>query len=654
MEETGSAFQVDLRGIVDLLARHLYSGPNVYLRELLQNGVDAITARRAIDPSAPDQIRIRAWGDGGLEVSDSGIGLTSAEARELLATVGRSSKRDLDLGVGREEFLGQFGIGLLRAFMVADTIELVSRSARDLAAPAVKWTGYDDGHYDLTELTRGPDDPVGSVVRILPRRGLEHWLTIDTVVSLATEFGSLLPVDLQIEVPLGSGDTASSGAATTVSDTGHQAPVVETLPGLESVQASDQPTLVWRRISEMELPWLKTYPHELARREGLARFCEKTMGFTPMAVIDLSVPVTGLTGVAFVIPDAVPPGSGGFHRVYLKQMLLGNRVAGLVPEWAFFVRCAINATGLAPTASREQLYADDALLATQEALASQVRDWVVATLETESPLAKEFVHTHHLALRSLALTDDAVLDLAAEVLPFETTEGIHTLREVMDEKGEVIYTESLEEYRRVGAVARAQGILLVNAGYVYDSDLMVKLSSRPQWTLRPLSPADIAQVLSEVELDRELEIYSQVEQASRILEPMDIQPVVRRFEPEGLPAMILDDPEVGQDTNSAEDAAGDSDIWNEVLEELGHSSQERGRQLIFNDTNPTVRRWLALDPDGAFFRAGLQSMYVSAMLLSGEPLRAREAEMMNDSLDTFLKWGLPDKERRDADGSLGS
>jgi len=465
MEETGSAFQVDLRGIVDLLARHLYSGPNVYLRELLQNGVDAITARRAGQPDAPGQVRIRGWGEGGLEVTDTGIGLTTAEARELLATVGRSSKRDLDLGVGREEFLGQFGIGLLSAFMVADTIELVSRSAVDAAAPAVKWTGHDDGHYDLSELPRLPGDPVGSVVRILPRRGMEHWLTIDTVVSLATEFGSLLPVEVLVEVPL-----EESSA-----------------PGEHRV---------WRRISEEQLPWAKAYPHDLARREALARFCEKTMGFTPMAVIDLAVPVTGLTGAAFVIPDAVPPGSGGFHRVYLKQMLLGNRVSGLVPDWAFFVRCAVNATGLAPTASREQLYGDDALLATQESLADQVRAWVVDTLTTESPLAKEFVHTHHLALRSLSLTDDVVLDLAAEVLPFETTEGIHTLREIMDRQNEVIYTESLEEYRRVGAVARAQGMLLVNAGYVYDADLMAKLAHHPQWQVRPLSPTDIAQVLN--------------------------------------------------------------------------------------------------------------------------------------------------------------
>ncbi|MCL2785425.1 MAG: hypothetical protein FWD55_08355, partial [Propionibacteriaceae bacterium] len=399
------------------------------------------------------------------------------------------------------------------------------------------------------------------------------------------------------------------------------------------------------------MPWQKTYVHDIARREALANFCENTMGFTPMSVIDLNVPVTGLSGVAFVIPDAVPPGSGGFHRVYLKQMLLGSRVSGLVPEWAFFVRCTINATGLAPTASREQLYSDDALLATQEALADQVRSWVVETLSTPTALAKEFVHTHHLALRSLSLTDDVVLDLSAEVLPYETTDGVLTLREIMDQQGEVVYTESLEEFRRVGPVARAQGMFLVNAGYVYDADLLAKLATRPTWKVRPLSSADISQVLSEIEPVRELEIIDQVSAASEILEPLDIQPVVRCFEPEGLPAMILEDPSAELGVHPSAELIGEDDVWNEVLEEF-ISPNERTRQIIFNDTNPTVRRWLSLDPHAAFFKAGLQSMYVSAVLLSGEPLRSREAEMMNDSLETFLKWGLP-VEGGD-DGSINS
>jgi molecular chaperone HtpG len=602
MNEVGAAFQVDLRGVVDLLARHLYSSPNVYLRELLQNGVDAITARQSTEPDAPATIRIRPWSGDGLEISDTGVGLTPAEARELLATVGRSSKRDIDLGVGRQEFLGQFGIGLLSAFMVADEIELVSRSATDPAAPAILWIGHDDGRYDLSELPRHPDDPVGSVARIRPRRGMEHWLAIDTVTALASEFGSLLPVDIAIEVPLG-----------------------------------DQ--TAWRRITEAGLPWTRDYPHDLARKAALTDFCEKSLGFTPMALIDLSVPLAGVTGVAFVLPTAVPPGSGGHHRVYLKRMLLGNRVTGLLPEWAFFVRCVVDATDLSPTASREQLYSDDILLATQEALAATVRQWVIDTLDSESTVAKQFIRTHHLAVRNLALTDDTMLDLAAHVLPFESTDGPRTLREIADDNPEIVYTNSLEEYRRVSAVARAQGIILVNAGYVYDGELLEKLSQRPGWSIRPLQTDDIAQALTPVEPDRELEILDALTAAAELAERLDFKITVRRFEPETLPAILLGDRDGDYHRLRSDTSSSVADVWRAVLAGFDHDSSG-SRQLVLNDSNATIRQWVLLDPASPVFAAGLHSMYVSAVLLSGEPLRVREAELMNEALSVLLAAGV--------------
>ena len=102
-------FRVDLGGMVDLLSHHLYSGPHVYLRELLQNAVDAVTARLAEDPAAPATIRLtsdtEADGATVLVVTDSGVGLTSDEATELLATIGRSSKRDPH-GLGVAHYLG--------------------------------------------------------------------------------------------------------------------------------------------------------------------------------------------------------------------------------------------------------------------------------------------------------------------------------------------------------------------------------------------------------------------------------------------------------------------------------------------------------------------------------------------------------------------
>ncbi|WP_246144507.1 hypothetical protein [Actinacidiphila oryziradicis] len=83
--ETAHTFQVDLRGLVDLLSHHLYSSPRVYLRELLQNATDAITARQVRFPGTPATITVRT-GDT-LTVTDTGIGLSEADVHTFLATI---------------------------------------------------------------------------------------------------------------------------------------------------------------------------------------------------------------------------------------------------------------------------------------------------------------------------------------------------------------------------------------------------------------------------------------------------------------------------------------------------------------------------------------------------------------------------------------
>ncbi len=621
-----STFQVDLHGVVDLLARHLYSSPRVYLRELLQNGVDAVTARRGLEgEDAPPTLRLRPLPGGGLEVADSGVGLSLAEAGELLATIGRSSKRNVELGTGREEFLGQFGIGLLSAFMVADEIELTSRSARSLpdgGSPApVRWRGFADGSYELTEVPS--DDPTapagpGSIVRLRPRRDMEHWLAPATVTALAQDFGSLLPVDLQVEVRLDLEDGT---------------------PGSTAVDG-DARTL-WRRLSGHELPWKERYATPAERDAALTRYAEQTLGFTPLARIDLDIPVAGLSGVAYVLPAAVSPTTPSSHRVYLKRMLLGTKVDDLLPPWAFFVRCVLDASALRPTASREGLYEDEVLLATREALGAQVRAWALTTLAEDSPTGRAFLRVHHLAVRALALQDDDMLDLAARVLPFETTEGTGTLTDLqaaLPEGARLLWTPSVEEFRRVAPVAAAQGLGLVNGGYVYDADLLERISNRfPRWRLSPVTSSDVSQALLEVDPLRELEIADTVQAIDAALAPQDCEVIVRAYEPSVLPAMLLHDRDGDHEREARATVEAADDLWGQVLAEL--SGPARSRQLVLNDTNDTVRSLLATT-DPQVREAGAQSLYVTALLLSGRPLRSSEATIMNGSLAVLLDRAL--------------
>ena len=139
-------FQVDLRGVIDLLSNHLYSGPQVYVRELLQNSVDAIVARQQLDPMHKGSVSFevsesRGDGPAALVVHDNGIGLTEEEVHRFLATIGQSSKRE---SVSRDDFIGQFGIGLLSGFLVSSEIVVITKSVQE-QSPAVKWTGRMDG-----------------------------------------------------------------------------------------------------------------------------------------------------------------------------------------------------------------------------------------------------------------------------------------------------------------------------------------------------------------------------------------------------------------------------------------------------------------------------------------------------------------------------
>src|SRR2546423_6504111 len=100
-------FQVNLAGVIDLLSAHLYSGPEVYVRELLQNAVDALTARAQLagrgDPLWGARLNaIVVDGRRELRIEDDGIGLLPDEMERFLSTIGESSKRT-DLEAARAE-----------------------------------------------------------------------------------------------------------------------------------------------------------------------------------------------------------------------------------------------------------------------------------------------------------------------------------------------------------------------------------------------------------------------------------------------------------------------------------------------------------------------------------------------------------------------
>ncbi|MGY3680820.1 molecular chaperone HtpG [Streptomyces sp. TE33382] len=497
-------FQVDLRGLVDLLSHHLYSSPRVYLRELLQNAVDALTARRGLEPDAPaDAFGIRLYADGSaVRVEDDGVGLTEADVHTFLATIGRSSKRAERIAEQRGDFIGQFGIGLLSCFLVADEIHVLSRSARTPDAPAVEWRGRGDGSYTVRTLPASARPRPGTTVTLTPRADAGEWTRPAQVHALARHFGSLLrhPVTF---------DDGAGG------------------PGAS--------------VNPEPAPWARTYPTPGTRSRALAAYGEEVFGFTPLDVIELDLPAVGLKGIACVLPEAVPAGRRHGHRVHVKGMLLSEKAEEILPEWAFFVRCVVDAESLRPTASRESLYEDDTLAAVRDALTERLRAWIARAAASDPDLLARFLQAHHLAVKSLAVHDDEILRMLLPWLPFETTDGHTTLDEFARTHRTVLVTSSVEEFRQVAAIASAAGLGVVNGGYTFDRELVHRLPEiRPEASVADLDPATLTAHLDPVDRETELAAAAYLGLARDALAVFDCDVALRTFHPASAPALLVD------------------------------------------------------------------------------------------------------------------
>ncbi|MER7499560.1 HSP90 family protein [Nonomuraea pusilla] len=600
-----NTFQVDLRGVVDLLSRHLYSSPRVYVRELLQNATDAITARRAAEPGAPAAVTVTVTDPGGdarggglVRVSDTGIGLTEDEVHVLLATIGRSSKRD-ELGFSRHEFLGQFGIGLLSGFLVADEITVETRSAR--GGPTVRWTGTSDGRYRVEPAATERAEP-GTTVTLRARPDAAEWVTWRTVTELARLYGALLPFEVTV-----------NGRGVTL----------------------DGP------------PWLAGHASPAARRSALLAYGEEQFGFVPLDVVDLAVPEAGLTGVACILPAPANPAARGGHRVYLKRMLLSDSADGLLPDWAFFARCVVDATELRPTAGREALYDDDLLAHTRDELGRQLRDWLVRVAGTEPERLRAFLALHHLGVKALALHDDDLLRLVDQQLEFETSAGPMTLAAFRAVHPQGRYTADVDEFRQLAAVSAAQGVGLVNAGYVHDAEILAALPRiDPGARLDRLDPGELATRLGPADPDAELRARPFLAAAARALDPLGCQVVLRDFDPAALPALYLTSRAARHHAELRDARDAGDELWADVLGALERSVAADRPSLVLNHRNPLVRRVTGL-PDLSLAATAVEALYGMALLHGHHPLRPADTAALNRSFLGLLDWAVQGGHGRD-------
>lgn len=196
--------QIHTENIFPIIKKAVYSGHEVFLRELVSNGVDAISKRRmaamAGDCSEGEEGRIQIRIDREaktLTISDNGIGMTADEVKRYINQVAFSSAEEFLEKYKREDdaIIGHFGLGFYSSFMVAAKVELVSLSARP-ESEAVRWSCDGSPNFSLESGER--TEPGTDVILHLQEEEMEY-IEPSRIRSLITTYCDFLPVEVQLE-----------------------------------------------------------------------------------------------------------------------------------------------------------------------------------------------------------------------------------------------------------------------------------------------------------------------------------------------------------------------------------------------------------------------------------------------------------------------
>jgi molecular chaperone HtpG len=600
------AYKIDVRGVIDLLSNRLHRGPEVFVRELLQNAVDAILAREQYDPDTLGEITIEVFGGKtpSLVVLDNGIGLSEDEVHRFLATIGRCSRREVEWEQP-ENVLGRFGIGLLSCFVVSDEIAVVTRSAIDPRAKTVEWRGRPDGTF--TVRTVDHEISPGTQVYLSCKPGSEEWFQPERLGGLARHFGGLLPYPIRVAV------------------------------GNEVT-----------RINSVSPPWRRRFASTDEQTRVLLDYGREAFGIEFFDAIPLKSRPGGVDGVAFVLPSTPNLAFRQAHKIYLRGMLLSEDSGGLLPEWAFFVKSVVNTNSLRPMASREALCEDIEFETTRTALGGVLRDYLVGLAARNPAKLQKLIALHARSIKGLALQDDEFYILLIDWLWFETSLGPMTLGEYRDINRVVLYVTDFDRFRQIVRVAAALELCIINARNSQDAALLSRLPQLIEGAQAEVfDPADLAQNLEELSVKERAEIHGLIVVADRVLARFHCEVEARKFGPDELPGLYTNASESELYRASDPTMEGPDPSWADVPEELEASAIAEPRaRLTLNYHNPLIRK-LARITDITFQERSIEMLYMQALLLGHHPIGARELALLNGGLIGLIDRGLSALPRRE-------
>jgi len=469
---------VSVENIFPLIKKFLYSDHEIFLRELISNATDATLKLKHLTSIGEAKveygnpiIEVKVDKDNKtLHISDQGIGMTAEEVEKYINQIAFS---------GAEEFLakykdtakdsgviGHFGLGFYSAFMVANEVEIITKSYTD--APAVRWVCDGSPEFTLEE-TDLRSERGTEIILHLNDESLE-FLEEYRIEQLLRKYNKFMPVPIKFgtkQVPLPRPENAPDDYKTEYRTEDN---------------IINNPTPAWtKQPADLSDEDYKQFYHELY----------PTQFEEPLFHIHLNVDYPfHLTGILYF-----PKLSNDMQlqkdriQLYQNQVFVTDNVEGIVPEFLTMLKGVIDSPDIPLNVSRSYLQADGNVKKISSYITRKVADKLKSLFANNREDFQNKWNDIKIVLEYGMLTDEKFYEKAGDFVLYPTTEGqYYTLSELKEaikanqtDKNDtlvVLYAQNKEQQYTAIEEAKAKGyqVLLLDSPIV--SHLIQKLEEK--------------------------------------------------------------------------------------------------------------------------------------------------------------------------------
>lgn len=473
--------QVHTENIFPIIKKFLYSDHEIFLRELVSNAVDATQKLKMFaqkgelnEDLGDTKIVVKADKEKKtLTISDFGIGMSEEEVEKYINQIAFSSAeefvekfKDLD---DKGAIIGHFGLGFYSAFMVANKVELVTKSYTD--APAVKWSCVGTTDFEMSEGTR---ERRGTDIILYINDDSDEFLEDSRIKDLLNKYCKFMPIEIAY------GDEEA--------------------------------------LNKTNPLWLKQ-PSEI-KDDEYNEFYKDLFPFQPDPLFNIHLNVDypfNLTGILYFpkVDNSINLEKNKIH-LYSNQVFVTDKVNDIVPEFLTLLHGVIDSPDIPLNVSRSYLQADGAVKKISNYIVKKVADKLDSLFKEDRKAFEDKWEDISVFVKYGMLTEDKFFDKAKKFYLLKNTAGeFYTLDEYKekvkaqqtdkDDKLVYLYTSNADLHDSQIASATSREYDVVVFDHPIDSHLIQRLETSEEGvSIKRIDAAPLSELIDKDEKTEEV------------------------------------------------------------------------------------------------------------------------------------------------------